>query len=46
LIFHPRGTPTAGFRATLGLGANTQRITATVAGGRIRVFDINELDYD
>ena len=46
LMFHPRGTPTAGFRITLAYKGNTQRITASVAGGRIRVFDINELDYE
>ncbi|MCL2202665.1 MAG: GspH/FimT family pseudopilin [Defluviitaleaceae bacterium] len=46
LLFHPRGTPTAGFRITMAKGTDTQRITASVSGGRIRVFDINELDYE
>ncbi|MCL2189103.1 MAG: GspH/FimT family protein [Defluviitaleaceae bacterium] len=46
LLFHPRGTPTAGFRVILEHSGNTQRITASVAGGRIRVFDINEPDYE
>jgi Tfp pilus assembly protein FimT len=46
LLFHPRGTPSVGFRAILRHGSNTQRITATVSGGRIRVFDINQIDYE
>jgi Tfp pilus assembly protein FimT len=46
LMFHPRGTPSAGFRAVLAQGSDTQRITVTVSGGRVRVFEINELDYE
>jgi prepilin-type N-terminal cleavage/methylation domain-containing protein len=46
LVFLPRGTPSVGFRVILAKGTYTQRITATVSGGRIRVFDINELDYE
>lgn len=46
LVFHPRGTPSAGFSALLGYGSNTQRITATVSGGRILVFDINQPHYE
>lgn len=46
ILFHPRGTPSAGFRAILRHGSNTQRITASVSGGRIRVFDINQIDYE
>lgn len=46
IMFHPHGTPTAALRVILSQGNNTQRITATVSGGRIRVFDINQSDYE
>jgi Tfp pilus assembly protein FimT len=45
LMFLPRGTPSAGFRVTLAKGSHTQRLTATVSGGRIRIFDIDQ-PYD
>jgi len=46
LMFLPRGTPSAGFRVILGRGSDTQRLTATVSGGRIRIFDINTIEYE
>ena len=41
LMFLPRGTSSGGFRINLGIGSYYQRLTATVSGGRIRVFDIS-----
>ena len=46
VMFHPHGTPTAGFRVILRQGTDTQRITVTVSGGRIHVFDINLHEYE
>jgi Tfp pilus assembly protein FimT len=40
LYFLPRGTASSGFSLTLNNGVYWQRITATVSGGRIRVWDI------
>jgi len=40
LMFLPRGTASSGFSLTLNNGVYWQRITATVSGGRIRVWDI------
>jgi len=42
LMFLPRGTASAGFRITLSNGDYWQRITATVSGGRIHIFDITQ----
>ena len=39
LMFLPRGTASAGFRITLRNARYTQQLTATVSGGRIRIFD-------
>jgi len=39
LMFLPRGTATGGFRVTLTNGTYNQQLTATVSGGRIRIFD-------
>ena len=39
LTFLPRGTASGGFRITLRAGNYFQQLTATVSGGRIRVFD-------
>ena len=41
LVFLPRGTVSGGFRINLGIGPYYQRLTATVSGGRIRIFDIS-----
>ena len=43
LAFLPRGTASAGFSVTLTNGIYTQRLTATVSGGRIRIFDMERL---
>ena len=40
LLFLPRGTASSGFRVTLNNGPYSQQLTATVSGGRIRIFDI------
>ena len=40
LMFLPRGTASAGFRITLASGGYSQQLTATVSGGRIRIFDV------
>ena len=40
LMFLPRGTASVGFRITLHNGSYSQQLTATVSGGRIRIFDI------
>jgi len=40
LTFTPRGTASGGFRITLHNGSYSQQLTATVSGGRIRIFDI------
>jgi len=40
LMFLPRGTASRGFRITLHNGPYSQQLTATVSGGRIRIFDI------
>ena len=42
LMFLPRGTSSGGFTILLSNGSYWQRTTATVSGGRIRVFDIME----
>ena len=40
LMFLPRGTSSSGFRVTLVSGAYSQDLTATVSGGRVRIWDI------
>jgi len=40
LMFLPRGTASSGFTITLASGNYRQDLTATVSGGRIRVWDI------
>jgi len=40
ILFLPRGTASVGFRITLHNGPYSQQLTATVSGGRIRIFDI------
>jgi len=40
LMFLPRGTASSGFRVTLNNGIYTQRVTATVSGGQVRIHDI------
>ena len=40
MLYLPRGTASAGFRVTLARGAYWQRLTATVSGGRIRIYDM------
>lgn len=40
LMFLPRGTASSGFSITLANGNYRQELTATVSGGRIRVWDI------
>lgn len=44
LSFLPRGTASSGFRINLRNGGYWQRTTATVSGGRIRVFDITTIN--
>ncbi|MCL2571431.1 MAG: GspH/FimT family pseudopilin [Defluviitaleaceae bacterium] len=40
LDFLPRGTASSGFTISLSNGRYWQRLTATVSGGRIEIFDI------
>jgi len=40
LMFLPRGTASAGFRVTLSSETYRQELTATVSGGRIRIFEM------
>lgn len=40
IVFLPRGTVTEGFTIILQNGRYTQRLTGTVSGGRVRIFDI------
>jgi len=42
LNFLPRGTASSGFRIRLSNGDYWQQLTATVSGGRIRIFEITE----
>ena len=40
LYFLPRGTASSGFRIRLSNGRYWQELTATVSGGRIKIFEI------
>ena len=40
LMFLPRGTASSAFRITLNNDMYTQRITATLGGGQVRIHDI------
>lgn len=45
LMFLPRGTASSAFRITLNNGIYSQRITATLSGGQVRIHDrIREVD--
>ena len=41
--FHPRGTPSGGFRVILQQGGNIQHTTVSVSGGRAYVWPINQI---
>jgi len=40
LMFLPRGTASSGFSIMLSNGTYSQELTATVSGGRVRIFDM------
>ena len=43
LWFHPRGTPSGGFRVELRQGNNVQNTTVSVSGGRAYIWPVNQI---